>query len=212
MPKPMRQVNGSGMHLHLSLWRDGSNVFDDPAGELGLSKTAHHYIGGILKHARAIAALANPLVNSYKRLLPNQLYPVLVAWSERNRSTMIRVPVQRGDDARLILRSPDPTCNPYLALAATLEAGLHGITAEIYPPPLLLENNPGPDGCGEIAKEDWLPRSLGDALQALAGDEIIQKALGEHIFHRFLEGKGNEWERFQSEVHPWEIEQYLANY
>ena len=212
MPKPMRQVNGSGMHLHLSLWSGDRNIFDDPSGDLGLSKTAHHFIGGILKHARSITALANPLVNSYKRLLPNQLYPARVAWSERNRSTMIRVPVQRGDDSRMILRSPDPTCNPYLALAAALEAGLHGIAAEIYPPQLLPENTPGPDGCVGLAKEDWLPRSLGDALGDLSEDEIIQKVLGEHILHRFLEVKGDEWERFQSEVHPWEIEQYLANY
>lgn len=212
MPKPMREVNGSGMHLHLSLWRDGRNVFDDPAGELGLSKTARHFIGGVLRHARSITALANPLVNSYKRLLPNHHYPVLVAWSERNRSTMVRVPVQRGDESRIILRSPDPTCNPYLALAAALEAGLTGITSEIFPPPLLPENKPGAREREEIAVKDWLPRSLGDALRALAEDEVIQKALGKYICNRFLEEKGKEWERFQSEVHPWEIEQYLTNY
>lgn len=212
MPKPMRQVNGSGMHLHLSLWYDGRNIFDDPTGDLGLSNKAQHFIGGILQHARAITALANPLVNSYKRILPNRLYPARVAWSEKNRSTMIRVPVQRGDDTRIILRSPDPTCNPYLALAAVLQAGLHGIKDQITPAPLLPEDSPDPNGFVEIAKEDWLPRSLGDALRDLAADEIIQKALGGHILQRFLEVKGNEWERFQSEVHPWEIEQYLANY
>ncbi|WP_243120621.1 MULTISPECIES: type I glutamate--ammonia ligase [Pelotomaculum] len=212
MPKPMRQVNGSGMHLHLSLWCDGENIFDDPTGDLGLSKNAQHFIGGILQHARSITALANPLVNSYKRILPNRLYPARVAWSERNRNTMIRVPVQRGDDTRIILRSPDPTCNPYLALAAVLQAGLHGITDKIAPVPFLPEDSPDPNGFVEIAKEDWLPRSLGDALRALAADKIIHEALGEHILRRFLEVKGSEWDRFQSEVHPWEVEQYLANY
>lgn len=212
MPKPMRQVNGSGMHLHLSLWNGDRNIFDDPSGEYGLSKTAHHFIGGILKHARSITALANPLVNSYKRILPNHLYPARVAWSERNRSTMIRVPVQRGDEARIILRSPDPTCNPYLALAAVLQAGLHGITDKIPPTPLLPEDSPEPNGFVEIVRKDWLPRSLGAALRALTEDEIIQTALGEHILHRFLEVKGDEWESFQSEVHPWEIQQYLTNY
>lgn len=212
MPKPLRQVNGSGMHLHLSLWHDDKNLFEDPSGELGLSTVAHHFIGGILNHARSITALTNPLVNSYKRILPNRLYPARVAWSERNRNTMIRVPAQRGDDSRIILRSPDPTCNPYLALTAVLQAGLHGITDKITPAPLLPEDSPEPNGFVEITREDWLPRSLGDALRALAEDETIKKALGEHIFNRFLVVKGGEWERFQSEVHPWEIEQYLANY
>ena len=135
MPKPMRQVDGSGMHLHLSLWHGEKNLLEDPSGELGLSTVAHHFIGGILKHARSITALTNPLVNSYKRILPYRLYPARVAWSEHNRNTMIRVPAQRGDDTRIILRSPDPTCNPYLALAAVLQAGLHGISEKIESAP-----------------------------------------------------------------------------
>ena len=211
MPKPIGGLNGSGMHLHQSLWNRGRNVFDDPVGQLGLSATAHNCIGGMLQHARSITAVANPLVNSYKRLLPNDLSPILVAWSEQNRSTMIRVPAQRGDGTRIILRSPDPTCNPYLVLAATLEAGLHGITEKINPPPSRSENHLGPGGLRELLRKEGLPRSLGEALHALAEDGIIQKALGEHIASRFLENKELEWERFQAEVHQWELEEYLTN-
>jgi len=210
MPKPVGGLNGSGMRLHQSLWRQGRNVFDDPAGQAGLSETVYRYMGGILRHAGALTALANPLVNSYKRLLPSDLCPVLVAWSERNRSTIIRVPAQRGDGARIILRSPDPTCNPYLVLAATLEAGLHGITAGITPPPPMPENQLDPGGLRELVKKQGLPRNLGTALEALAGDGAMREALGEYIAGRFLAVKELEWERFQSEVHQWEIDEYLT--
>jgi len=212
MPKPIKDLSGSGMHLQQSLWQDGKNVFDDPASPLGLSTVMYHYIGGVLEHARPITAVGNPLVNSYKRLLPNDLCPVLVAWSERNRSSMIRVPAQRGDGARIILRSPDPTCNPYLVLAAVMEAGLHGIASKIEPPSPWPENYPDSGDLKEIVKKEGLPRNLGEALKALAEDELIKKALGEHIFKRFLESKESEWERFQAEVHQWEIDQYLTNY
>lgn len=212
MPKPIKNLSGSGMHLHQSLWREGKNVFDDPSRPLGLSDIMCYYIGGILEHARSITAIANPLVNSYKRLLPNDLCPVLVAWSERNRSSMIRVPAQRGDGARVILRSPDPTCNPYLLLAAVLEAGLHGINSKIIPPPPWPENYPDSGDLKEIVKKEGLPRNLGEALQALAEDELIKGALGEHIFSRFLESKELEWERFQAEVHQWEMDEYLTRY
>lgn len=212
MPKPIGRLSGSGMHLNQSLWSGGKNVFDHPEGHLGLSEIAYNYIGGILQHARAITAIANQLVNSYKRLLPNDLCPVLVAWSERNRSTMIRVPAERGNGTRIILRSPDPTCNPYLVLAASLEAGLHGITEKIIPPPPRTENSPDSGDLIELAKKEGLPRSLGEALQALAQDEIIQKALGKNISIRFLESKELEWERFQAEVHKWELDEYLVNH
>jgi glutamine synthetase len=212
MPKPISGLSGSGMHLNQSLWSDGKNVFDNPAGQLGLSEIAYNYIGGVLRHARSITAVANQLVNSYKRLLPNDLCPVLVSWSESSRSTMIRVPAERGDGARIILRSPDPTCNPYLVLAASLEAGLRGITEKIIPPPPRPENSPEPADLVELVKKEGLPRSLGEALQALAQDEVIQKALGKNITIRFLESKELEWERFQAEVHKWELDEYLINH
>lgn len=212
MPKPVNGLSGSGMHLNLSLWNGSENVFCDDAGPLGLSKQAHYFIGGILQHAGSITAVANQLVNSYKRLMPNGLSPVLIAWSEENRSTMIRVPAQRGSDSRIILRSPDPTCNPYLVLAATMEAGLNGITGKTDPPPPFPENSPEIAALRELVKKQGLPRNLNEALSALAGDTVIQNALGEHISRRFLECKELEWERFQAEVHQWELDEYQLNY
>ncbi len=212
MPKPVGHLNGSGMHLHQFLWSQGNNSFNDPAGDLGLSETAQYYIGGILNHAHSIAAIANPLVNSYKRLLSNNLCPVLVAWSERNRSTMIRVPAQRGDGARIILRSPDPACNPYLVLASSLGAGLQGITAKTKPSPPRPENGHGNDSFEGNSGQERLPRCLGESLSFLAKDEVVQEALGKYIYKRFLESKELEWERFQAEVHQWELDEYLKNF
>lgn len=212
MPKPVSTLNGSGMHLHHSLWSNGRNMFDDPAGYMGLSRTALHYIGGILRHARSITAIANPLVNSYKRLLPSELCPVLVAWSEQNRNTMLRVPAQRGDGTRIILRSPDPTCNPYLVLAATLDAGLTGIAEGIEPPPPRPENDLDPRALRKLVRKEGLPRNLGEALRHLAEDRVIRRAVGECISSRFLESKELEWERFQAQVHQWELDEYLINY
>jgi len=212
MPKPLVGENGSGMRLHFSLWREGKNVLEDLKDSLGLSETAYHYIGGVLQHARAITAIANPLVNSYKRLLPDELSPVLAAWSEHNRNTMIRVPAQRGDGTRIILRSPDPACNSYLVLASVLAAGVHGLAAKIKPPQPLPENYPGPGGLRELVRNSGLPRSLNEALHALTEDETVCAALGGHIARRYLEAKGEEWERFMAEVHQWELDEYLANY
>ncbi|HOV79461.1 MAG TPA: glutamine synthetase family protein [Bacillota bacterium] len=212
MPKPVVGLNGSGIHLHQSVWKRGENAFADPEGFSGLSEIALNYIGGVLEHARAITAVANPLVNSYKRLSPGELCPILVAWSEQNRNTMIRVPAQRGDGTRVILRSPDATCNPYLVLAAALEAGLYGITNKISPPPPLSDRHFNPEWLRKLAKRKGLPRNLGEALPALAGDEIVARALGEYIVSRFIEIKELEWERFQSEVHQWELDEYLRNF
>ncbi|MFX4262123.1 type I glutamate--ammonia ligase [Pelotomaculum propionicicum] len=212
MPKPVSSLSGSGMHLNLSLWSGGENAFNDDAGHLGLSQQAHHFIGGILRHAGSITAVANPLVNSYKRLLPNGLSPVLVAWSEENRSTMLRVPAQRGSDARIILRSPDPTCNPYLVLAASLEAGLSGMEGKTEPPPPFPENSPEIRDLIKIVRKEGLPRNLSEALRALTDDMVIQDALGEHISRRFLDSKEAEWERFQAQVHQWELDEYQLNY
>lgn len=211
MPKPVGGLNGSGMHLHLSFWKNDKNILSDPQGFSGLSDTALYFMGGVLRHARAITAVANPLVNSYKRLSPGELCPILVGWSENNRNTMIRIPVQRGEDTRVILRSPDPTCNPYLALAAALEAGLQGMIQKNSLPKPLSDSIFYPEELRKLAKEEGLPRNLGEALSALSGCATIKNALGEYIYSRFLENKESEWERFQSEVHKWELDEYLRN-
>lgn len=206
MPKPSGGLNGSGMKLHQALWQHPErNAFDDSGAEGGLSESALYFMGGILKHASAMTALANPLVNSYKRLIPDGLNPILIAWSEQDRRTVIRVPAPRGDSTRVVLRSPDPTCNPYLLLAVMLEAGLQGIIDKVKPTICL------DDSCcaWEMAT---LPRSLGQALHEMEGDILIQKALGEYIFQRYMDAKKREWERFQVAVHQWELDEYLTNY
>jgi len=208
MPHPLDR-GGSTMTMALSLWRGGQNLLCDPSDATGLSRTARHFVGGVLRHARALAALTNPLVNSYKRFVPAPAAPVLVAWSEHNRNTMLRFFSQRGEAARLILRTPDPTCNPYLVLAAVLAAGADGIDNAVEPPPPL-EGYEGGEPLRRLVRERGLPRHLPAALEALAGDGVIAGALGEHVTRRFLEAKEDEWERFHSRVHPWEVEEYLT--
>ncbi|MEW6275092.1 MAG: type I glutamate--ammonia ligase [Bacillota bacterium] len=213
MPKPIFGINGSGMHMHQSLFRDGQNAFYDPHDPLGLSNVARYYIGGLLKHARALAAVTSPTVNSYKRLVPGYEAPVYISWAERNRSPLIRVPAKRGASTRIELRCPDPSCNPYLAIAACLAAGLDGIEKKIEPPPQCNFN------IYELTPEERrklgigsLPASLEEALLELAADEVIKGALGEHIYERFREAKQKEWEEYRTRVYPWEIEQYLTTF
>lgn len=211
MPKPVFGINGSGMHTHQSLFKDGENAFYDPNSKYQLSETALYYIGGLMKHARAFTAITNPIVNSYKRLVPGYEAPVYIAWSERNRSPLIRVPAARGKQTRLELRSPDPSCNPYLALAVMLKAGLDGIKNKILPP------DPVNVNIYSLTEEerarlgiDSLPGSLKEALTELKGDEVIREALGEHIFSRFVEAKEIEWDVYRTQIHQWEIDQYLT--
>ncbi|MEW5898433.1 MAG: type I glutamate--ammonia ligase [Bacillota bacterium] len=213
MPKPVFGINGSGMHMHQSLFRDGQNAFYDPHDPQGLSKTARYYIGGLLKHARALAAVTSPTVNSYKRLVPGYEAPVYISWAERNRSPLIRVPAKRGASTRIELRCPDPSCNPYLAIAACLAAGLDGIEKKIEPPPPcnlnIYELTPAQRQKLGIGS---LPASLEEALAELAADDVIKGALGEHIYERFREAKQKEWEEYRTRVHSWEIEQYLTRF
>lgn len=213
MPKPLFGVNGSGMHTHQSLFADRQNVFDDPGSPHGLSDTARHYMGGILHHARGITAITNPTVNSYKRLVPGYEAPVYMAWSEQNRSCLIRVPAKRGLSTRIEVRNPDPTFNPYLALAVMLKAGLDGIKNQLEPPaPVdrdiykmdLAERN-------RLGIES-LPGNLYEALIELARDEVVKSALGEHIFNKFIEGKMEEWNQYNMQVTPWEVSQYLTRF
>ncbi len=213
MPKPIFGIAGSGMHMNQSLMRDGENAFYDPSAPNQLSDAAMYYVGGLMKHAKAITALTNPQVNSYKRLVTGYEAPVYIAWSARNRSPLIRVPAKRGMSTRIELRSPDPSCNPYLALAVCLKAGLDGIKNKINPPA------PCDRNIYEMTEEErreWgigcLPKDLRQALNCLHQDEVIKEALGPHVLDRFTEAKTIEWNRYSMHVHPWEIEEYLTKY
>jgi glutamine synthetase len=213
MPKPVYGINGSGMHLHQSLFRNGQNAFYNPHDPMGLSDIARYYIGGLLKHARALAAVTSPTVNSYKRLVPGFEAPVYISWAERNRSPLIRIPAKRGASTRIELRCPDPSCNPYLAIAVCLAAGLDGIEKKIEPPA------PCNFNIYELTSDQrrelgigTLPTSLEEALRELATDEIIKNALGEHIYERFRAAKQKEWDEYRTQVYPWEVEQYLTKF
>ena len=214
MPKPIGGINGSGMHTHQSLASlDGTNLFYDPDKPRQLSDIARWYMGGIIKHARGLTAITNPTVNSYKRLVPGYEAPVYVAWSEQNRSCLIRVPAKRGASTRIEVRHPDPTCNPYLAMAVMLAAGLDGIKNQIEPPAPVDAN------IYHMSKAERermgipsLPGSLAEALLALEDDQLIKDALGSHIYSKFTEVKWAEWERYCREVHPWETQEYLRKF
>ncbi len=213
MPKPVYGVAGSGMHLHVSLFRGEENVFFAPAAENQLSETALHFVGGVLRHAPALTALANPTVNSYKRLVPGFEAPVYIAWSHRNRSPLVRIPARRGVGTRMELRSPDPSCNPYLVLAAILAAGLDGITNRIEPPQPVNQNIYEMNiEAREKEGIQSLPATLYEALVALSRDEVIQEALGSHVYNRFMHAKQVEWENYRSRVHQWEIDEYLTKF
>jgi glutamine synthetase len=213
MPKPIFGINGSGMHTHQALLSQGRNRFYDPDAPWQLSPTCLHYIGGLLRHAKGFCAVTNPLVNSYKRLVPGYEAPTNIAWSEHNRSPLVRVPAARGEATRIELRMPDPSCNPYLALAVMLRAGLDGVDQQI---------DPGPPVNKNIYKMshrerrhlriDELPGNLSDALDELEKDDLVRETLGEHIFTHFLEAKREEWFDYIRHVSPWEVSRYLASY
>ncbi|AQS59207.1 type I glutamate--ammonia ligase [Desulforamulus ferrireducens] len=214
MPKPIFGINGSGMHMNQSLFTlDGENAFYDPSTPDQLSETARYYIGGLIKHARAFAALTNSNVNSYKRLVPGYEAPCYVAWSLANRSSLIRIPAKRGMSTRVELRNPDPSCNPYLAIAAALKAGLDGIKNKIAPPA------PTERNIYHMSVEDRdlegivsLPASLQEAIQELQANPVISSVLGDHILKNFVSGKQAEWDEFRTAVHQWEINKYLTLY
>jgi glutamine synthetase len=213
MPKPIFGQNGSGMHTHQSLFRGRENAFFDPKAEWQLSRTALHYIGGLLRHGRGLCAVTNPLVNSYKRLVPGYEAPVNVAWSMRNRSPMIRVPDRRGTGTRVELRTPDPAANPYLALAVMLAAGLDGVETEAE------WREPVNQNIWEMSyrerrrlRIDDLPQDLNEACDALEKDDVVLGALGEHVATHFLAAKRQEWRDYVTQVSQWELDQYLAKY
>ncbi|WP_248895676.1 type I glutamate--ammonia ligase [Haloplanus halobius] len=215
MPKPIARINGSGMHTHMSLFtEDGKNAFHDGDDEFNLSGTAKQFLAGILDHAPAITAVADPTVNSYKRLVPGYEAPVYVAWSDRNRSALIRKPAARTPAAsRIELRSPDPSCNPYLAFAAMIHAGLDGIERGLDCPDPVRENIYEFD---EEKREEYgittLPSNLGEAVDALEEDEVIQDALGDHVTEKFVEAKSQEFGEYIVEVSDWEVDRYLEKF
>ncbi len=211
MPKPVYGINGSGMHMHQSFFKNGDNVFFDQNDPEGLSDTLCFYVGGLLQHARAIAAVASPTVNSYKRLVPGYEAPVYISWAQRNRSPLIRVPAKRGLSTRIEFRSPDPSCNPYLAIAACLAAGLDGIEKRIQPPEQCNMNiyELTPQQRAELGISS-LPANLEEALVELEKDEVIKSALGGHVFENFVEVKRKEWDAYRTRVYSWEIENYLT--
>ncbi|MFB6263324.1 MAG: type I glutamate--ammonia ligase [Bradymonadaceae bacterium] len=214
MPKPLAEINGSGMHTHLSLFEGGENAFYDPDHEFELSETALSFLAGILDHAPAICAITNPTVNSYKRLVPGYEAPIYIAWSDVNRSALVRIPASRTPEgARMELRSPDPSCNPYLALAVILQAGLDGIERELDCPKPVRENIYDFDAAKrESLGIETLPNNLNQAIDALERDEVILDALGPHIADKFVEAKRAEWNEYKPVVTDWERENYLAKY
>ncbi len=213
LPKPLNNQCGSGMHCTMSLFRDGKNAFYDENGENQLSKEAFYFIGGIIKHAKGMTALTNPLVNSYKRLVPGFEAPVYIAWSYANRSPLIRIPVARKTGTRIELRHPDPSCNPYLALAVILRAGLRGIKEKISPPSAVDEN------IYRMTDEqllqngiEKLPTNLNESIEALLADDFVKSALGNHVLLNYIKAKKIEWSEYSNYIHPWEISRYLRLY
>lgn len=213
MPKPVYGVAGSGMHLNMSLFKDGRNVFYDEGGQRQLSKTARSFIAGLLRHADGFTALTNPLVNSYKRLGAGYEAPRYKAWSSGNRSTLIRIPSVRGQSTLVELRSPDPSCNPYLAVAACLAAGLDGIAQGLEPPEEISGDVYAMDDAARAAQNiGALPETLKDALDAMEQDRLIMDVLGEHVARHYIQGKRKEWNEYQTRVSSWELEKYLVTY
>ena len=214
MPKPKFGISGSGMHINMSLaTEEGNNIFADENGKIGLSDDAYHFIAGIMKHARGMSAITNPLVNSYKRLVPGYEAPVYIAWSAKNRSPLIRIPASRGNGTRVELRNPDPTANPYLVLALCLAAGLDGIKNKVEVPESvdcnIYEMTPGERRAAGIEN---MPADLKEAVDCLVADEFLCSVLGEHITTKYVEAKMKEWENYTTRVSQWEIDEYLYKY
>ena len=213
MPKPKSDANGSGMHINMSLSKDGRNLFSDPSDRYKLSREGYYFIGGLMQHVYGMSAVTNPLVNSYKRLVSGFEAPVHIAWSVKNRSTLIRIPSVRDGSMRVELRSPDSAANPYLVLALCLAAGMEGIRNKILPPDNITEN------IYEMAGEERkrlgireLPATLHDAIDAMENDEFVKGILGEHISTVYLEAKKKEWDRYCRTVSEWEVKEYLTKF
>jgi glutamine synthetase len=210
MPKPFFGENGSGMHCHQSLFKGEENVFYDPDGANQLSDEARYFTGGLLKHSKALSAIVAPTVNSYKRLVPGYEAPVYISYGLKNRSTLVRIPASRGKGTRVEFRCPDPSCNPYLAFASMLEAGMDGMKNKIDPgePTEIDVFGLDDQGLAEFGIET-LPSSLWEAYHALAKDEIVKASLGDHIYTQFMGLKRKEWDNYRIQVFKYEQDKYL---
>jgi len=212
MPKPTAGITGSGMHINIALFKYDENVFEDTSDEVGLSKEGYYFIGGIMKHVAALTAITNPLVNSYKRLVPGYEAPVYVAWSQVNRSPLIRVPACKPGENRIELRFPDPSANPYLALAAIITAGLDGIVNQIMPPERVDQNIFAMSEAEiKAAGIKALPDNLGVAVRALEEDKLVKEVLGDFIAEKYIAEKKEEYKSYSEFVSAWELKHYLAN-
>ena len=210
MPKPKNGVDGSGMHINMSLSRDGRNIFQDSHDPNGLSQEAYYFLGGILKHIKGMTLILNPLVNSYKRLMPGYEAPTHIAWSGKNRTPLIRIPATRGTGRRIELRSPDPAGNPYLVLAACLAAGLEGLKEKKMPMPNVDKNIFEMTAAEKAAESiEELPLNLFDAVKELEADQYICDTLGKHASSKYIEAKYAEWDEYRRQITNWEIDQYL---
>ena len=213
MPKPVFGINGSGMHTHLSLFKGDENIFYDKNGKYELSKEALYFIGGILKHAKGICFIANPLINSYKRIVPGYEAPVYISWALRNRSALIRVPSANGKYRRIEFRSPDPSCNPYLAFSVILTAGIDGIRNNIDPgEPTNIDIYNLSDDERKKRGIDSLPGSLMEAKEEFLKDKVLIDSLSEHIIEKFIEAKNEEWDSFRTHITNWELDRFLEIY
>lgn len=213
MPKPLCGVNGSGMHINMALFKDGKNIFIDRNDRFGLSKEAYCFIGGIMKHMKGITAITNPLVNSYKRLVPGYEAPVYIAWSVMSRSPLIRIPLSQSGSVRIELRSPDPSANPYLALAVCLRAGLDGVVHQIMPPQNIDGNIFEMTADQRRAQGiEEIPGTLIEAVHEMEKDALVRDVLGDHAYGKYIEAKKEEWHRYRTQVTEWEISEYLNNY
>lgn len=213
MPKPLKDVNGSALHLHQSIFKDDNNCFFDSSRKWGLSLMALKFIEGIIKHASGISAISNPLVNSYKRLMPSYVAPFYLGWAQHNRNTIIRVPAEGGDNKRIEIRYPDPACNPYLTLSAFLKAGMEGMESDsenIVKPVEDIDYNVFISKRLNEWQDKVLPRNLDDAICALSKDGLMEEVLGSQLMDIYIETKRQEWERFHQEIHQWELREYLA--
>jgi len=213
LPKPIFGINGSGMHTNQSLGKNGKNAFYDESDKLGLSKECYSYIAGLLKHVKGFTAITNPIINSYKRLVPGYEAPVYLAWATKNRSPLIRIPASRQEGTRVELRNPDPACNPYLSLACMLAAGLDGIENNLTPPASVESNIYHMNGEDRMsAGIESLPSDLSEAIKLMQDDELVKATLGDHIMENYVTAKIEEWDEYRTQVYSWELEKYLDEY
>lgn len=213
MPKPVFGMSGSGMHTNISLFKNGKNAFCDESDAFGLSAAAYNFIAGLMAHIKSMTILTNPIVNSYKRLVPGYEAPVYIAWSAKNRSPLIRIPSAKGTGTRIELRNPDPAANPYLEMAASLFAGLDGIKNNMSPPPATDSNIYAlTSKQRKAAGIETLPRTLGEAIEEFKNSDFMLETMGSHIFDKYVKAKQEEWREYRTRVSQWEIDKYLGKY